>query len=107
MAGEIVLGYDGEPGSRVALQTAVAIAAAFKRPLVIAFGYAPAPMGGSVLDLSKAVEELGEKITSEAGIIRFGTVDDVADLVTFLVSSRSTWMHGATIDLDGGEIPVL
>ena len=42
MAGEIVLGYDGEPGSRVALQTAVAIAGAFKRPLVIAFGYAPA-----------------------------------------------------------------
>ena len=26
MAGEIVLGYDGEPGSRAALQTAVAIA---------------------------------------------------------------------------------
>ena len=46
------------------------------------------------------------KITSEAGIIRFGTVEDVADLVAFLVSSRSSWMHGATIDLDGGEIPV-
>ncbi len=41
------------------------------------------------------------------GITRFGTVEDVADLVTFLVSSRATWMHGATIDLDGGEIPVL
>ena len=66
MAGEIVLGYDGEPGSRVALRTAVAIAAAFKRPLVIAFGYAPPPMGGAVLDLSKAVEGIGETITSEA-----------------------------------------
>ena len=55
MAGEIVLGYDGEPGSRAALQTAVAIAAAFKRPLVIAFGYAPAPIGGDVADLSKAI----------------------------------------------------
>src|SRR5579884_3638960 len=39
------------------------------------------------------------------GITRFGTVEDVADLITFLVSSRATWMHGATIDLDGGEIP--
>jgi 3-oxoacyl-[acyl-carrier protein] reductase len=48
-----------------------------------------------------------KKITSEAGIIRFGKVEDVADLVAFLVSSRGTWMHGATIDLDGGEIPVL
>ena len=41
------------------------------------------------------------------GITRFGKVEDVADLVTFIVSSRATWLHGATIDLDGGEIPVL
>ena len=39
--------------------------------------------------------------------IRFGTVEDVGDLITFIVSSRATWLHGATIDLDGGEIPVL
>jgi nucleotide-binding universal stress UspA family protein len=66
MAGEVVLGYDGEPGSRAALQTAVTIAAAFKRPLVIAFGYAPAPIGGDVADLSKAIQELGEHITADA-----------------------------------------
>jgi nucleotide-binding universal stress UspA family protein len=66
MAGEVVLGYDGEPGSLAALQTAVAVAAAFKRPLVIAFGYAPAPIGGDVADLSRAVRELGEKFTQEA-----------------------------------------
>jgi 3-oxoacyl-[acyl-carrier protein] reductase len=41
------------------------------------------------------------------GITRFGAVEDVADLITFLVSARATWMHGATIDLDGGEIPTL
>jgi 3-oxoacyl-[acyl-carrier protein] reductase len=40
-------------------------------------------------------------------VIRFGTVEDVGNLVTFIVSSRATWLHGATIDLDGGEIPVL
>jgi 3-oxoacyl-[acyl-carrier protein] reductase len=39
--------------------------------------------------------------------IRFGTVEDVGDLVAFIVSSRATWLHGTTIDLDGGEIPVL
>jgi 3-oxoacyl-[acyl-carrier protein] reductase len=48
-----------------------------------------------------------QKITREAGITRFGTVEDVADLVAFIVSSRATWLHGATIDLDGGEIAVL
>jgi 3-oxoacyl-[acyl-carrier protein] reductase len=41
------------------------------------------------------------------GITRFGTVEDVADLITFIVSARGTWLHGATIDLDGGEIPTL
>jgi len=25
----------------------------------------------------------------------------------FAVSARASWLHGATIDLDGGEIPVL
>ena len=39
--------------------------------------------------------------------IRFGTVEDVGNLVTFIVSSRASWLHGTTIDLDGGEIPVL
>ena len=46
-------------------------------------------------------------LARETGITRFGTVEDVADLVTFMVSRRATWLHGATIDLDGGEIPVL
>jgi 3-oxoacyl-[acyl-carrier protein] reductase len=41
------------------------------------------------------------------GITRFGTVEDVADLVTFIVSKRGAWLHGATIDLDGGEIPTV
>src|SRR3954452_23125927 len=47
------------------------------------------------------------RVVREAGIIRYGKVEHVADLVAFLVSSRATWMHGATIDLDGGEIAVL
>jgi 3-oxoacyl-[acyl-carrier protein] reductase len=48
-----------------------------------------------------------EQFRRETGFTRFGTVEDVADFVTFVVSSRATWLHGATIDLDGGEIPVL
>jgi 3-oxoacyl-[acyl-carrier protein] reductase len=48
-----------------------------------------------------------EALCRETGIMRFGRVEDVADLVTFIVSKRATWMHGATVDLDGGEIPVL
>jgi nucleotide-binding universal stress UspA family protein len=66
MAGEIVLGYDGDEGSKAALRTAVTIAAAFKRPLVVAFGYAPPPIGGEVADLSKSIQDIGERITGEA-----------------------------------------
>ncbi|MGZ6968002.1 MAG: universal stress protein [Acidimicrobiia bacterium] len=66
MAGEIILGYDGQPGSVAALQTATAIAAAFQRPLVIVFGFRPAAIGGDVSDLGKAVRGVGEDLTAEA-----------------------------------------
>ena len=51
--------------------------------------------------------KIRERLCRETGITRFGTVEDVADLVTFILSRRATWLTGATIDLDGGEIPVL
>src|SRR5271170_2844243 len=52
-------------------------------------------------------EKVRAELCRNFGITRFGTVEDVADMITFLVSSHATWMHGATIDLDGGEIPTL
>jgi 3-oxoacyl-[acyl-carrier protein] reductase len=48
-----------------------------------------------------------DRFVKKMGFIRYGRVEDVADLVTFLVSARATWMHGATIDLDGGELGVI
>ena len=87
MAGEVIVGYDGEPGSKTALQTAVAIAAAFKRPLVITFGYAPAPIGGEVADLSRAVQDIGEKITGEA-VDQAHAIDASVDTRVELVNDR-------------------
>ena len=51
--------------------------------------------------------KIRERFCHEMGITRYGTVEDVADFVTFIVSSRASWLQGATMDLDGGEIPVL
>lgn len=87
MAGEVIVGYDGEPGSHAALETAVAIAAAFERPLVITFGYAPAPIGGEVADLSQAVQDIGEKITSEA-VDRAHAINASVDTRVELVNDR-------------------
>src|SRR5580704_11503589 len=55
----------------------------------------------------KPEKEVREEICQEFNTIRFGTIEDVGNLVAFIVSSRATWLHGTTIDLDGGEIPVL
>jgi 3-oxoacyl-[acyl-carrier protein] reductase len=34
---------------------------------------------------------------------RFGTVDEIADVVAFLVSSRASWVVGTCVTVDGGQ----
>jgi nucleotide-binding universal stress UspA family protein len=87
MAGEVVLGYDGQEGSKAALSTATNIAAAFKRPLVIVFGYKPIQMGGEVGDLARAVKELGETMTAEA-VEAAKAIDASIDVQVELVDDR-------------------
>src|ERR1700730_17252008 len=48
-----------------------------------------------------------QQLCRDAGITRFGTTQDVASLACFIVSKNGSWLHGASIDLDGGDIPVL
>ena len=43
----------------------------------------------------------------DIGVTRFGTPEDIAGLIAFMVSPRGRWLHGATIDLDGGEVRAL
>ena len=40
----------------------------------------------------------------EVGIRRFGKLEEIADLMAYLVSPAAKWMTGASIRMDGGEI---
>jgi 3-oxoacyl-[acyl-carrier protein] reductase len=40
----------------------------------------------------------------EFNITRFGTVDDIAHLIAFMAAPQGRWLHGAVIDMDGGEV---
>ena len=40
----------------------------------------------------------------ETGITRYGTPEDIAGLIAFVVSPPARWMTGATLRMDGGEI---
>jgi 3-oxoacyl-[acyl-carrier protein] reductase len=43
----------------------------------------------------------------ELDITRFGKPQDIAGLVAFIVSPRGRWLHGAAIDMDGGQVDPL
>jgi 3-oxoacyl-[acyl-carrier protein] reductase len=50
------------------------------------------------------VEEAIKKFPEQAGITRFGKPEEVADLMSYLVSPAARWMTGASVRMDGGEI---
>jgi 3-oxoacyl-[acyl-carrier protein] reductase len=50
------------------------------------------------------VEEAIKKFPKEAGIGRFGTPEEIADLLGYLVSPAAKWMTGTSVRMDGGEI---
>ena len=52
------------------------------------------------LTVEEAIQEFPEK----AGITRFGKPEEIADLMSYLVSPAAKWMTGASVRMDGGEI---
>jgi 3-oxoacyl-[acyl-carrier protein] reductase len=51
--------------------------------------------------------DVREQHVREINLTRFGTPGDIAGLIAFMVSPRGRWLHGATIDMDGGEVRAL
>jgi NAD(P)-dependent dehydrogenase (short-subunit alcohol dehydrogenase family) len=48
--------------------------------------------------------EATEKFPREAGISRYGTPEEIGELMAFLVSPAARWMTGSTLRMDGGEV---
>jgi 3-oxoacyl-[acyl-carrier protein] reductase len=44
-----------------------------------------------------------ERHRADLDITRFGTPEDIAGMVRFVVSPRGRWLHGTAIDMDGGQ----
>jgi 3-oxoacyl-[acyl-carrier protein] reductase len=55
----------------------------------------------------KSEAEVREWHRNDIGVTRFGTPEDIGGFVAFLVSPRGRWLHGATIDMDGGEVKAM
>jgi NAD(P)-dependent dehydrogenase (short-subunit alcohol dehydrogenase family) len=51
-----------------------------------------------------SVEEATARFPAEAGIARYGTPEEIAELMAFVVSPGAHWMTGTTLRMDGGEV---
>ncbi|AXC10287.1 3-oxoacyl-[acyl-carrier protein] reductase [Acidisarcina polymorpha] len=50
-----------------------------------------------------SVEEAMKQFPEKAGIARYGTPEEIADLMAYLVSPAAKWMTGTSVRMDGGE----
>ena len=51
-----------------------------------------------------SVEEATKQFPERAGIARYGTPEELADLMAYMVSPAAKWMTGTSVRMDGGEI---
>jgi 3-oxoacyl-[acyl-carrier protein] reductase len=54
--------------------------------------------------LKRPVEEIDREMAAEVPLGRYGTAEEVADLIVFLGSDRAGYVTGTTIQVDGGLV---
>jgi 3-oxoacyl-[acyl-carrier protein] reductase len=50
------------------------------------------------------VDSAEQILLRKSGISRYGTPEDIADLMAFLVSPAARWIRGTQVRIDGGEV---
>lgn len=101
----------GAPGYNVAKAAVIALAKALAKDYAkdgirvntVAPGSILFPGGGWDKRRVADPEGIAAMVAREIPMGRFGTVEEVADVVTFLASPRARWITGATIAVDGGQ----
>ncbi len=101
----------GAPGYNVAKAAVIALAKALARDYArdnirvntIAPGSILFPGGGWDKRQKSDPEAIAAMVDREIPMGRFGTVEEIADVVTFVASPRANWITGETIAVDGGQ----
>lgn len=52
-------------------------------------------------------EEAEARMLAQAGLVRFGEPEDIANLVAFIVSDQGRFFQGSLIEMDGGEVKTI
>jgi 3-oxoacyl-[acyl-carrier protein] reductase len=63
---------------------------------VVAPGFVETDMTAALVDAART------RVLKDIPLKRFGTVEDVAELVSFLVSDRAAYITGQVLQIDGG-----
>jgi 3-oxoacyl-[acyl-carrier protein] reductase len=101
----------GSPSYNVAKAAEISLAKAMARDLardrIRVFSLAPGstlfPGGSWERRQREDPEGIAAFVASELPWGRFGTVDEIADVVAFLVSGRASWVVGTCVTVDGGQ----
>jgi enoyl-[acyl-carrier-protein] reductase (NADH) len=96
-------GYSAMGAAKAALETIVRYLAAELGSKKIRVN---AVSGGAIdteaLNDFKNQDEMKNEWISRTPLGRLGTAEDIADIIAFLCSDQSRWIHGQTIIADGG-----
>jgi 3-oxoacyl-[acyl-carrier protein] reductase len=101
----------GSPGYNVGKAAVISLAKAMAGDLakdrIRVFSVAPGstlfPGGSWERRVRDDPEGMAAFVERELPWGRFGTVDEIADVVTFLVSPRASWVVGTCVVVDGGQ----